>query len=175
MSAKNLPIIGVMGSGKESFADYAGPLGRLIAQAGCHLLTGGGQGVMACVSEAFVRTKPRKGVCIGIVPSVAHGTAFCAKPGYPNPFAELVINTPLGTFEETSPRRITRNHVSIMSCDAVIILPGTRGTRHQTDLALRFKKPVLGYGPRHRFKGFDDVRTTDRLSAVREFLCEFEP
>ncbi|WP_240756215.1 hypothetical protein [Pandoraea sp. XY-2] len=35
--------IGVMGSGKQPWTELAAPLGRAIAMAGFHLLTGGGR------------------------------------------------------------------------------------------------------------------------------------
>ncbi|MEW5802568.1 MAG: molybdenum cofactor carrier protein [bacterium] len=62
-------IIGVMGSSRERYEDLAFPLGKWLGQHGYHLLTGGGQGVMAAVSEAFFFVSDRKGAVIGIIPA----------------------------------------------------------------------------------------------------------
>ena len=45
---KRLPIVGVMGSGSESYSDQAARLGRWLAKQDVHLLTGGGGGVRCC-------------------------------------------------------------------------------------------------------------------------------
>ena len=59
--AARRPIVGVMGSGTEEYADLADPLGRWLAAFGVHLLTGGGRGVMAAVGRAFHAVTPRAG------------------------------------------------------------------------------------------------------------------
>ena len=84
-----LPIVGVMGSGSEAHEELAVPLGRLLAELGCHLLTGGGGGVMAAVGAAFVAVEPRVGRSIGVLPGPD------ARPGYPNPSVEIAIRTHL--------------------------------------------------------------------------------
>ena len=65
---KRLPIVGVMGSGRESYSDQAAPLGRWLATQDVHLLTGG---VMGAVSRAFYEVSGRKGLVIGIIPGDA--------------------------------------------------------------------------------------------------------
>ena len=66
---RRIPIVGVMGSGSSPHAERAAPIGRWLAELGVHLLTGGGGGVMAAVSQAFSETQPRLGSVIGIIPS----------------------------------------------------------------------------------------------------------
>ncbi|MCH7856306.1 MAG: DNA-binding protein, partial [Gemmatimonadetes bacterium] len=42
-----------MGSGSRPYLERASALGRWLAESGVHLLTGGGGGVMAAVSQSF--------------------------------------------------------------------------------------------------------------------------
>ena len=59
-----LPIVGVMGSGKDPQKPRAEHVGRWLAGEGVHLLTGGGAGVMESVSRSFFQEKKRKGLVI---------------------------------------------------------------------------------------------------------------
>jgi len=150
-----MAVIGVMGSGKQAWPELAEPLGQWIARAGHHLLTGGGGGVMTSVSRAFHQTPGRPGRCIGILPTrpdAAHG--FAPLDGYPNPFVEIPIVTPLPRFDaaDGDTGRLTRNHVNILSSDVVIALPGSQGTRDEIGLGLAFGKPVVGFGPADAFE-----------------------
>jgi predicted Rossmann-fold nucleotide-binding protein len=61
-------ILTVVGSGKTGDPQCA-EVGRLAAALGFDLLTGGGRGVMADVSQAFFEASPRHGLIIGIVPA----------------------------------------------------------------------------------------------------------
>lgn len=51
----HFPVVGVMGSGTSPHEDRASRLGCWLAKQGVHLLTGGGEGVMASVSKAFYK------------------------------------------------------------------------------------------------------------------------
>ncbi len=134
-----------MGSGTEAHERLAVPLGVWIARAGHHLLTGGGGGVMAAVSEAFVAVEPRAGVSIGVLPGPA------ARPGYPNAFVEVPIRThlPLTGAMGADPR--SRNHVNVLTSDVIVALPGGEGTRSEVQLALRYGRAVYLHGPRDAF------------------------
>lgn len=46
------------------------PLGTWLATTGCHLLTGGGRGVMELVSKTFSEVEGREGSIIGVVPAL---------------------------------------------------------------------------------------------------------
>ena len=167
-----LPIIGIMGSHTDDYADYARPLGQLVARLGCHLLTGGGTGVMQVASEAFVTTAPRRGVCLGIIPTQkdAQG-AFAPKAGYPNPFVEVPILTPLSHFTGGDQEQITRNHVNILTSDVIVALPGKNGTANEVGLAVRFQKPLILFGPREAFDAFPaDIQRTENLADVKAFI-----
>ena len=141
--ASRLPVVGVMGSGTESHEDLAAPLGRAIASAGWHLLTGGGAGTMSATSRAFAETPDRTGLCIGVLPGVEDGTG--SPGGYPNPWVEVVIHThlPLSGAAGTGPD--SRNHINVLSADAVVALPGSAGTRSEIELALRYQRPLALY------------------------------
>jgi uncharacterized protein (TIGR00725 family) len=167
-----LPIIGIMGSGQEPWDAYAQPIAEWIAHQGFHLLTGGGNGVMAAASEAFFNTKPRTGLCIGVAPTIADDEqGFVLKQGYPNPWVELCIQSPLSTFDGTDPNAVTRNHINILTSHVIIALPGSKGTRNEVELALRFKKPIIVYAPENMWASYPTaVQKTDDISVVQQFV-----
>lgn len=165
------PIIGVMGSGENSWNEYATPIGELIADYGYHLLTGAGAGAMTSVAEAFTRVEKRKGVSIGIVPTVDYDGQFVPRAEYPNPYIEVPILTPLDKAAERDSNPFSRNYVNIMSSNAVIVLPGDHGTRNEVSLALQYGKPMILFGPADAFEMFPEQRTrVNDIEAVREFL-----
>jgi uncharacterized protein (TIGR00725 family) len=129
-----------MGSGTRSHEDLAEPLGRAIAENGWHLLTGGGRGTMTATSRAFARTPDRAGLCIGVLPGAEDGGG--SPNGYPNPWVEIVIRThlPLSGAAGTGPD--SRNHINVLSANAVVALPGSAGTRSEIELALRYDQPL---------------------------------
>ena len=134
---KNLPIIGVMGSGIEEHDTKSGPLGKWIAENNFHLLTGGGGGVMTSVSRAFTSVENRAGISIGILPK--------GKTGYPNPWVELPIQTHLPLSGEQGTSNESRNHINILSSTVIIALPGGKGTLSEVKLAQQYGKPIIGF------------------------------
>jgi uncharacterized protein (TIGR00725 family) len=154
--AQRLPIVGVMGSGTEAWPAFAAPLGRLVAGRGAHLLTGGGTGTMAETARAFCETPGRKGLSIGILPTVPDAArGFALKPGYPNLWVEIPIVTPLGTYAGGDDAALNRNHVNILTADAIVALPGSAGTHNEIRLALRYAKPLVLFGPPAQFADLD--------------------
>lgn len=139
------PIVGVMGSGSDPHERLATDVGRLLARLGVHLLTGGGRGVMESVSRAFCESPNRAGLCIGVLPAESHEHPDRPKPGYPNSWVELVISThlPLSGSDGTSP--LSRNHINVLSSDAIVLLPGSAGTLSEARLALHYTKPIIAY------------------------------
>jgi len=139
------PIIGVMGSGSEAHKDKSVRLGEWIALAGYHLLSGGGSGVMAAVSESFYNTKKRPGLSIGIIPGKIIDGRYNPLPGYPNPYVEIPVYThlPLSGSEGTS--QLSRNHINILSAHVIVVLPGGEGTKSEIRLAGTYGKPVIGF------------------------------
>jgi uncharacterized protein (TIGR00725 family) len=138
-----------MGSSSQAFDDLAAPLGRWLATAGVHLLTGGGVGTMEAVSRAFAHVQPRAGLVVGVLPADLPDGVAVPRTGYPNPFVELAIFThlPLSGIAGTDPR--SRNHINILSSDVVIVLPGSEGTESEMTLAVRYGKPVIAFFGQH--------------------------
>lgn len=78
------PIVAVIGSGAP---DHGNPglseaIGRLIAEMGFHLLTGGGRGVMADASRGFTSVPDRAGLALGIIPRSATGAGVSGLTEY---------------------------------------------------------------------------------------------
>lgn len=171
MAVARIPIIGVMGAHQNEWPELANPLGAWIATHGCHLVTGAGTGVMTSVARAFCAVASRRGQSIGIIPTDENPPGmFTPRPGYPNPWIEIPIVTPLSFGMGGT---VSRNHVNVLSSDAVISLPGSHGTIDETTLAIRFDKPVLCYGPRDGFAGFPQGHAhTEDFEAVTRFLLE---
>ena len=166
------PIVGVIGSGQNEHANLAPELGRWLAAKGVHLLTGGGLGVMSSVSRAFYETPHRKGLVIGVLPSRPDDPQRRPWPGYPNPWVELPITThlPLSGAQGTQP--MSRNHINVLTSEALIILPGGEGTLSEVTLALRYQRPIIAYLQKPSdFPGLPaEVPLTHTLAGLDEFL-----
>ena len=169
---KRLPIVGVMGSGRESYSDQAARLGRWLAKQDVHLLTGGGGGVMGAVSRAFYETPIRTGLVIGIVPGDPCRAGLRGREGYPNPWVEIPIFTHLALSGARGTEPMSRNHINVLSSDVLIALPGGPGTASEVELAVRYERPIVAY-----VRGRDEipalavgVRVEGELEAVQEFV-----
>ncbi|VTU42705.1 DNA-binding protein [Variovorax sp. RA8] len=168
-----MAIVGVMGSGVDEWAALATPVGVLIANSHHDLLTGAGRGVMTSVARAFCSVPGRWGRSIGIVPTQEDGAGgFVALQGYPNPFVDLPILTPLPRKDPRSPPgTLTRNHVNVLSSDVLIALPGRAGTWDEIALCLRFRKPLVCFGEAAAFAvDTPGLVTTTSLEDVAAFL-----
>ena len=141
---ESLAVIGVMGSSRLSHRERSRCVGRWIAQSGYPLLCGGGGGVMAAVSEAFVGTSSRKGRAIGVLPS---SIQHAGEPplGYPNRWVEIAIRTHLDKRGSEGAHSDSRNHVNVLSSDVIIVLPGAEGTASEAQLALHYGRPCVAY------------------------------
>ncbi|UCF68069.1 MAG: molybdenum cofactor carrier protein [Acidobacteriota bacterium] len=166
------PIVGVMGSGSAGHADLAEPLGRFLAGAGCHLLTGGGEGVMASVSRAFHDVSPRPGLVLGVLPCRDRDPLCRPKSGYPNLWVEVPIRTHLPLSGADGLNARSRNHVNVLTADIVIALPGGAGTRSEIDLAIRYRRPLIAYLRRSdEIPGLPpEVEWTSSLERIRGFV-----
>uniref|UniRef100_A0A061REV6 Rossmann fold nucleotide-binding protein n=2 Tax=Tetraselmis sp. GSL018 TaxID=582737 RepID=A0A061REV6_9CHLO len=152
MPARKLPVVGVMGSGTTAEPHLAGPLGTWLASQDCHLLCGGGGGVMSEVARAFVEAAPahgRQGLVIGVLPgtfpedTVVPRGAPIPPPGYPNPYVELPIFTHLPSRGGEGHGAHSRNHINVLSSDVIVALPGGPGTASEVQLAMEYGKPVV--------------------------------
>lgn len=151
-------VIGVMGSGDEAFDELSQTVGQAVANAGCHLLTGAGKGVMTAVTRAFVGTEGRTGLSIGVVrakeePILKNGKREW-KPRVKIPdVVELPILTHLPLSGPDGKDTKSRNHINVLTSAAVIVLPGKEGTRTELELALEYGRPTLLYLRKHAVDG----------------------
>src|SRR5262245_27954310 len=171
-------VVAVIGSGSTADPSCA-DIGRLVATLGADLLTGGGRGVMEAVSRAFFETAPREGIVIGVIPASvepldalerreAMPVDYDVPDGYPNPWVELAIYTHLPDSGHQGTLRSSRNHLNVLSADAIVALPGEAGTESEMWLAGRYGVPIVAYGAHPTVPaGIVRVRT---LSEVRAFL-----
>ncbi|MFB8788706.1 MAG: TIGR00725 family protein [Potamolinea sp.] len=120
-------VIGVMGPGtdvSETNRQNAYELGKLIAQAGWVLLTGGRNvGVM---EAANLGAKSVKGLTIGILPTADENGISQS--------VDIAIFTDMGN---------ARNNINVLSSDLVIACGMGAGTASEVALALKAHKPVI--------------------------------
>ena len=140
-----LPIVGVMGAANETHEDRAVAVGRWLAGLGVHVLTGGGPGVMTAVSRAFHETPSRQGLVIGLIPSAEPDARLGAKENYPNPWVEIPILTHLHLSGTAGMDPRSRNHINVLTSDAIIALPGGHGTSSEVRLALHYRRPIVAF------------------------------
>jgi uncharacterized protein (TIGR00725 family) len=160
-----------MGSGAQPHEDRAQQLGSLLADLGVNLLTGGGGGVMESVSRAFAAHPDRQGVVIGVLPS-APGDELCRpRPGYPNRWVEIAIATHLPFSGMSGQEPLSRNHINVLTSQAIVVLPGGSGTASEAKLALRYEKPILAFlDPAEMPQLPAEIAATTRIEEVGDFL-----
>ncbi|KPK14551.1 MAG: hypothetical protein AMJ62_13050 [Myxococcales bacterium SG8_38] len=168
-----LPIVGVMGSGAYSDRERCVALGRWLAGERVHLLTGGGGGVMSAVSRAFFETRNRAGLVLGILPASSAGGGE-APEGYPNPWVEIPIRTHLHLSGSQGTDVASRNHINVLSCDVLIAMAGSWGTRSEVELALRYRKPIVAYLQQRSDipRLPESVRVVESFEEVKAFVRE---
>lgn len=167
------PIVGVMGSHEDEWEDYADPVGDLLARRGFHLLTGAGGGVMTTVARSFTQVQNRKGVAIGILPAVDYKGENLSTAEYPNPYIEVPMITPLSAKAQSDAMPYSRNLTNVMTAKALIILPGSHGTRNEVSLGLMYDKPLIMFGPDGAFADFpEEPLRADDISHVDQFLTD---
>jgi uncharacterized protein (TIGR00725 family) len=164
--------VGVIGSGSSEHEPSARAVGELLADLGVNLLTGGGRGVMTTVSRAFTQRPRTRGICIGIIPCESEADRARPKAGYPNEFVELAIHTHLPYSGTEGTHDLSRNHITVLSCAAIVALPGEAGTASEIELAIRYGTPVIAYSPDSALvKHFPpSVRRADTIDEVKDFL-----
>jgi predicted Rossmann-fold nucleotide-binding protein len=175
-------ILTVVGSGKTGDPRCA-EVGRLAATLGFDLLTGGGRGVMADVSQAFFEASPRHGLIIGIVPATVEPldaierqeprtVDYVLPPGYPNKWVEIAIYTHLPDSGADGTLRSSRNHINVLSADVIVAFSGQEGTLSEIWLATQYGVPVIAYGTHHGWPPFA-IPYAASLGALREFLSPY--
>jgi len=120
-------IIAVVGAGSCSKDQYkeAYEIGRLIAESGAHLVTGGLHGIMEAASHG---AHDAGGTVIGILPTSDKGDA--------NKYVTIPIVTGAGHM---------RNMIIANTADAVIAVYGEFGTLSEVAIALKMGKKVITY------------------------------
>ncbi|MBC8412357.1 TIGR00725 family protein, partial [bacterium] len=119
----NISVIGA-GSCNSTIYDLAEELGRLIANNGATLITGGLGGVMEAASKGAIEAG---GTTIGILPGNDKSEA--------NTYVQIPIVTGMGH---------ARNVIVVKSADAVIAVAGELGTLSEIAIALKTGKPLIG-------------------------------
>ena len=156
---QKLPIVGVMGSGSDPYRGLSQQVGTLVARLGCHLLTGGGGGVMAETAGAFVKTEGRKGSSIGIIKGEVREEALQNGglgglgglrglrrkfiPGTVNEAVEIPIYTHLPLSGADGKDYRSRNHINVLTADILVALPGGEGTFSEVMLRLEYGSDVI--------------------------------
>lgn len=120
--------VSVIGSGREHEA-AAEEVGRLLAQRGCVVVTGGLGEVMAAACRG---ARAAGGATVAVVPGESHAEA--------NPWADHVVVTGIGH---------ARNLAVAASGQAVIAVGGSWGTITEIGYAMRLGRPcvILEGGP----------------------------
>jgi len=130
---------------------------------------------MNSVSRAFTRSPHRAGLCIAILPCRSERDRSTPKPGYPNEFVELPIYTHLPNSGDLGRHDLSRNHIIVLSCTAIVALPGEAGTASEVDLSLQYRKPIVVYS--HDTASVENFSPTpprlSRISDVRAFLHQY--
>ena len=155
-------IVGVMGGGTASreVEAAAAEMGRLIAEAGFVLLTGGRDcGVMAAASRG---ASEAGGLVVGVLPT--------EEPDFVAPHVDIPILTGMGD---------ARNVINVLSSRVVIAMTGGPGTISEVAHALKLGRPVVTVGfplasafPAHAADGrLVEVDTpAQAIDAVKELL-----
>ena len=130
--------IAVVGSGSE-WEPAAAQVGRLLAEHGCTVVTGGLGEVMAAAHRG---AKSVGGVTLAILPGETREAA--------NPWADHVVVTGIGH---------ARNLAVAASGDAVIAIGGSYGTIAEMALALRLGRRVVALGGAPALEGTISAET----------------
>ena len=130
-------------------------VGRLIAQAGAALITGGMSGVMEAASKG---AQEAGGLVIGVLPGRDRRSA--------NAYVDIAMPTGLGT---------ARNIIDARAADAVIMIGGGVGTLNELTIAYAEGKPIVivrgtgGWAERIEGVLYEDRYLDDRHTVAIDF------
>jgi len=152
MDLKNKRI-GIIGTGiadKEIY-ESAYKVGKLLAEKGAIIYTGGLGGVMEAASKGAFEAG---GITVGILPGHKAEDA--------NPYIKILVLTDMGH---------ARNVILIRSVEIVVAIAGGYGTLSEIALALKMWKPVIGFKTWENIPGVHYVSSAEEvLSKILEFL-----
>ncbi len=136
-------IISVIGAGScnKDIYDIAEQVGKLIAQKGATLITGGLGGVMEAASKG---AQEAGGTTVGIL------------PGFNSEEANRYVTIPIATGLSHA-----RNIIIARSGDAVIAVSGEYGTLSEIAIALKLGKPVVGINTWENVEGLIKADTPE--------------
>lgn len=145
------PYVAVVGGTDASPADLerAEAVGRLLAEAGAILVTGGREGVATAASRGATEAG---GIAVGILPGRTRAEA--------NPWVTVAVPTGLGE---------TRNALVVMDADAVVAFPGAYGTLSEVAHGLLGERTVVSLGG-WAIPGV--IEASDPVEAVRLALSD---
>jgi uncharacterized protein (TIGR00725 family) len=125
-AGRRRPVIAVIGSGtcSEDVSRVAYAVGRLIAENGGIVVTGGRTGVMEAASRG---AHDAGGLVVGILPGLDASEA--------NSAVDIAIPTGMGQL---------RNGLVVNAGEAIIAISGEWGTLSEVGFALKTGKPVIG-------------------------------
>ena len=123
--------VGVIGKNEQHRNDVvaehtmqaAEQIGRLVAQRGGVIVTGGRAGVMEAASKG---AQQAGGLTIGFLPGMEKSGA--------NPYVDVIFPTGLGR---------ARNLLTARSCDVLIMVGGSTGTLNELTIAYAEARPVV--------------------------------
>jgi uncharacterized protein (TIGR00725 family) len=139
--------IGVIGAGlcNPEIEEVAEDIGRMVAERGAILYSGGLGGIMEAASRGAAG---EGGITVGILPGKKASDA--------NPHIKIPVVTGMGH---------ARNVVLVNSCEVLIAISGAHGTLSEIALALKMWKPVVGI---HTWKDIKGVHYVDTAEAAVE-------
>jgi uncharacterized protein (TIGR00725 family) len=137
--------VSVIGSGREH-EQRAEEVGRLLAERGCTVVTGGRDEVMAAAARG---AKSAGGTTIAIVPGESRAEA--------NEWSDHVVATGIGH---------ARNLAVAASGDAVIAVGGSWGTLAEIGFAMRLGRRVVVLEPGWEIEGVPRASTPEEAVAL---------
>ena len=140
------PYVAVVGAGRASAEEeaVAEEAGRLLAERGAVVVTGGLGGVMAAASRGAMRAG---GVTLGLLPGPDRSAG--------NPWLTVAVPTGVGEL---------RNGLVVRAADAIIAVGGEYGTLAEVALALKGGRRVVGVGFGFEVDGVEEA--ADAAAAV---------
>ncbi|MFW9935310.1 MAG: TIGR00725 family protein [Candidatus Thorarchaeota archaeon] len=123
MIRNRITVIGSSGRVSREITTLAEEIGRVIAQNGAILISGGKNGVMEAASKG---AKSANGITVGILPEAYESAA--------NPFIDIPLATGIG---------YARNFINIVSGNSIISLAGSSGTLSEIGYAIALEKRLI--------------------------------
>lgn len=148
---RNCAIVGTKGNHRftPQVEEMAIAAGRLAAEAGFVVLTGGGSGVMEAAAKGCHQAG---GLCVALLPS--------GDFEWGNDWNQVVIPTSIG---------FARNIITAHAGDVMLALPGGWGTLQEVTFACELGRPVLSWNS-HTFPETDVVPEGEGEAFVEGWL-----